>query len=143
MIRTLLRTLLIIVIVVGLASFFVGYRWAGRTTAEPVAERPVGTAGAIDTSDAREAGAKVGEKVAVGVNEAQRATANAALTAKIKSKMALDDVVDAAAIDVDTTNGVVTLTGRVSSAEERTRAVTLARQTEGVRNVVDNLSVGR
>ena len=143
MIRTLLRTLLIVVIVVGVASFVIGYRWGVPDTVEPAVDRPVGTSGAIDTSDARDAGAKVGEKVAVGVNEAQRHTANAALTAKIKSKMALDDLVDAADIDVDTTDGVVTLTGRVNSAEERSRAVSLARQTEGVRNVVDNLSIGR
>ena len=146
MLRTLLRLILVVVIVVGLAAFFVGYRWADRE-AEPIADRPVGTTGApdidpkIDTSRAREAGAEIGEKVAVGVTEAQRAAANASLTAKIKSKMALDDVVDAADIDVDTAGPVVTLSGRVANDAERQRALRLARETEGVSSVVDNLVV--
>ena len=144
MIRTLLRVILIVVIVVGVAAFFVGYRWADNDV-DPVIDRPVGTTGArdtsIDASRAREAGAEIGEKVAVGVNEAQRAAANGAVTAKIKSKMALDDGVDAAAIDVDTSGTVVTLSGRVSSEAERERAVRLARETEGVTSVVDRLVI--
>src|SRR5262245_37264504 len=66
-----------------------------------------------------------------------------ALTAKIKSKMALDDHVKAQAINVDTSGSVVTLTGVVGSAAERTRAVGLARDTEGVSQVVDRLQVRR
>src|SRR5690242_20036326 len=52
---------------------------------------------------------------------------DSALTAKIKSKMVLDDGVNARAIDVDTSNATVTLTGIVRSADERDRAVRLAR----------------
>ena len=146
MVRTLLRTILIVIIVVGVVAFFVGYRWAD-TDANTVVDRPVGTTGArdtsVDTSRARQTGAEIGEKVAVGVNEAQRAAANGAVTAKIKSKMALDDTVDAARIDVDTNGSVVTLSGRVSSEAERERAVRLARETEGVTSVVDKIAVGR
>ena len=64
-----------------------------------------------------------------------------ALTAKIKSKMALDDHVKARAIDVDTTDSVATLTGVVASKDERKRAVQLARDTEGISRVVDKLEV--
>ena len=64
-----------------------------------------------------------------------------ALTAKIKSKMALDDHVNARAVDVDTSGSVVTLTGVVGSAAARERAVSLARDTEGVTRVVDRLQV--
>jgi hypothetical protein len=146
MLRTVLRLILVVVILVGLASFFVGYRWADLDL-EPLADRPIGTTGTanidpkIDTSRARDAGARIGEKVAEGVNEAQRTAANASLTAKIKSKMALDDVVEAADIDVDTTGTVVTLSGRVSSKAEHQQAMRLARETEGVTSVVDNLVV--
>ena len=63
------------------------------------------------------------------------------LTAKIKSKMALDDHVKARAIDVDTSDGVATLTGVVASRDERKRAVQLARETEGISKVVDKLEV--
>jgi hyperosmotically inducible protein len=55
--------------------------------------------------------------------------------------MTLDDTVKAARIDVDTTDGVVTLTGTVSSQAERTRALQLARETEGVKTVHDRLVV--
>jgi hyperosmotically inducible protein len=143
MLRALFKLLLIVVILVGLGAFFLGYRWGDRD-ADP--DRAIGTTGVqprVDTSRAREAGAQIGEKVAVGANEAQRAVGNAGLTAKIKAKMALDDSIKAAAIDVDTDGSVVTLTGTVRSEAERTRALQLARETDGVTHVVDRLSVGR
>jgi hyperosmotically inducible periplasmic protein len=69
--------------------------------------------------------------------------AEAALTAKIKSKMALDDHVNARAINVDTSGSVATLTGVVASADERKRAMQLARDTEGITRVVDKLEIQR
>ena len=144
MIRTLLKLILIIVVIVGALAFFVGYRWAMPTPTRPAIERPIGTSGptsGIDQSRAREAGAEVGEKVAIGVNEAQRALTNASLTAKIKSKMALDDTVEARNINVDTSGSVVTLSGVVRSNAARARALQLARETEGVTSVVDRLEV--
>jgi len=63
------------------------------------------------------------------------------LTAKIKSKMVLDDGVNARGIDVDTSDTIVTLTGVVRSTDERDRAVRLARETKGVTKVVDKLRV--
>jgi osmotically-inducible protein OsmY len=47
--------------------------------------------------------------------------------------------VKAAAIDVDTNGTVVTLSGTVRSEHERMRAVLLARETDGVTDVVDRL----
>jgi hyperosmotically inducible protein len=67
--------------------------------------------------------------------------ADASLTAKIKSKMALDDLVQARNVDVDTRNGVVTLSGVVVSEAERQRAVQLAKETSGVTSVNDRLTV--
>ena len=67
--------------------------------------------------------------------------AEATLTAKIKSKMALDDHVNARAINVDTSGGVATLTGVVASKDERKRAVQLARDTDGITRVVDKLEI--
>jgi osmotically-inducible protein OsmY len=140
MLRGLVRLILIVVIIVGVGAFFLGYRWADDGPAE--VERPVGTTGErpIDTDRAREAGAEIGEKVAIGASEAQRAVSDASLTAKIKSKMALDDSIDAAAIDVDTDGSVVTLSGRVPNEAARTRALQLARETDGVTSVVDRLT---
>ena len=140
MVGTVLRTLLIVIVVVAIAAFFIGYRWSDRGGAtEPGA---VGTRGnPVDVDSARGTGAEIGERVAEGVNEGRALAADAALTAKIKSKMALDDTIEAAAIDVDTTGGVVTLTGTVASDAQRQRAMHLARETDGVTSVVDRLSV--
>lgn len=139
MFRTLLRLLVIVLVLVGIGAFFVGYRW-GTPDREPASDRPVGTSG-VDTSRARKTGAEIGEKVAIGANKAERTLEDAQLTAKIKSKMALDDRVSAIAIDVDTDAGVVTLSGRVRSTAEHDRAVQLARETEGVRRVIDRLGI--
>jgi hyperosmotically inducible protein len=81
--------------------------------------------------------------VAVGADKAQRVATEASLSAKIKAKMALDDRVRAASIDVDTDGSVVTLSGRVSSSDERERALRLAKETEGVSSVIDQLTVSR
>lgn len=142
MFRALFRLVLVVVVLVGLGMFFLGYRWADLD----IGDRAVGTAGeapAVDTTRARQAGAEIGEKVAVGAGEAQRAMANASLTTKIKAKMALDDRIDAVAIDIDTDGTVVTLSGTVRSDAERERALQLARETDGVTRVVDRLRVGR
>ena len=96
---------------------------------------------AVDVDDARHAGAVIGETVGEAANQAQRIASNAALTAKIKSKMALDDTIEAADINVDSSAGVVTLRGSVSSLAEHDRALQLARETDGVTSVVDHLVV--
>ena len=141
MIRALLRIVLLLIIVAAVAAFFFGYRYGDRV--DTIDSRGViGTTGeTVDIDRARQAGAKVGEEVAEGANQVERAASDAALTAKIKSKMALDDSVDALDIDVDTTNGVVTLSGVADSEISRDRAVQLARETDGVRTVVDRLAV--
>jgi len=142
MIRGLFRLILVVIVIVAVGAFFFGYRWADGDGVD--IDRPVGTTGPdvdIDTERAREAGADVGERVAVGAETAGRAVADASLTSKIKAKMALDDRVSAATIDVDTAGSVVTLSGRVASQDERTRALQLAKETDGVTSVVDRLTV--
>jgi hyperosmotically inducible protein len=66
---------------------------------------------------------------------------DAGVTSKIKSQFASDDLVKARNIDVDTKEGVVTLTGTVGSREEESKALSIARGTKGVSQVVDNISV--
>jgi osmotically-inducible protein OsmY len=63
------------------------------------------------------------------------------ITTSVVSKLAADDTVKAYRIDVDTTDGVVTLNGTVGTATEEAQALTIARQTDGVRNVVDRITV--
>ena len=140
MIRGLLKLVLLVVVLAAAAAFFLGYRIAdGGDDIDVVAAEP--GAPRVDTAKAREAGAKVGETVAVGAAQAQDALSDGAVTAKIKSKMALDDTVKALSIDVDTDNGVVTLSGSVNSPAEKAKAVQLAKETAGVTSVVDRLVV--
>jgi osmotically-inducible protein OsmY len=140
MFRALLRLIVVLVILVAAAAFFLGYWGAGlRPGGGPSAT--VGTAGRVDTERAREAAAAVGQKTAEAANKAGELMADGALTAKIKSKMALDDSVRARNIDVTTNDHVVTLAGIVQSVAEHDRAVQLARETNGVTRVIDKLTV--
>jgi hypothetical protein len=137
MFRALLRLVLIVAIVAAAAAFFMGYKLGDTGVETPLsAKMPQ-----VDTAKARATGAEIGEKVASGAAHAETALAEGSLTAKIKAKMALDDTVKAASIDVDTTGTVVTLSGSVHSAAEHNKAMQLAKETAGVTQVVDRLVV--
>ena len=144
MIRAAVKLVLLVVVVVAVGAFVLG--WWGRSRSH-TDRSVVPTAGVeapeINRDRARELGAKVGERTAAATSEAQRALAEGSLTAKIKAKMALDDTVKALNIDVDTSGTTVTLSGVVSTQEERERALRLARETDGVTQVVDRLELRR
>jgi osmotically-inducible protein OsmY len=107
--------------------------------------RPPSGASDIDAEAAQQRGAELTKEAARRAGEAatklEGAVSEGALTAKIASKMALDDYVKARTINVDTSGTVVTLTGFVESTAERERALRLARETAGVTRVVDKLEV--
>ncbi len=141
MLRALLKVVVVLVVLVALGAFFMGYQWGDNDRVE---ERAVGTTGVADEVDAdraRAAGAEIGGKVAEGANKAQRAMSDASLTTKIKAKMVLDDTIEAADIDIDSDGSIVTLNGTVRSEAERKRALQHARETEGVTRVIDHLRV--
>lgn len=142
MFRALFRLVLILVVLVAAGAFFFGWWGSGRFG---LGDRPatVGTTGRVNAEKAKEVGAEIGAKTAVAANKAGEVIADGALTAKIKSKMALDDLVKARSIDVTTTDNIVTLRGTVRSAAEHDRAVQLAKETAGVKQVVDRLDVPR
>ena len=66
---------------------------------------------------------------------------DAGITSAVKSKLAADDTVKAYKVDVDTANKVVTLSGEVDTEAQRAHAVMIARNTDGVADVVDQLRV--
>lgn len=66
---------------------------------------------------------------------------DAGITTKVKAKLAADDTVKAYQIDVDTSNKVVTLKGNVTNPAAKTQAVMVARGTDGVASVVDEIVV--
>jgi hyperosmotically inducible protein len=69
------------------------------------------------------------------------ATADARVTAVIKAKLLRDSNLSAWNISVNTTGGVVTLSGTVSSVDNIGKAVLLAMETDGVRQVISTLQV--
>jgi len=71
------------------------------------------------------------------------ASTDVGISSKVKSKLAADDVVKASQIEVETRNGVVTLTGNVDSEEAKERALQLAKDTKGVVSVVDMIAARR
>jgi osmotically-inducible protein OsmY len=137
-IRTVLVLLLVLVGCVFAYNYWAGNGWTLQ---------PPNTSGAIDTKKARDKGAEIAQKATATAKTAAEKTeevlGDAALTAKIKSKMALDDSVKARNINVDTDGTVVTLAGTVQSERERERAVRLAKETAGVTRVVDKLHIGK
>ena len=142
MFRALLRLVVVVIVLMVGAAFFFGYRWSGFSgsgASEPV----IGTSGGTErpADRARDAGARIGEQVARGAERASAALEEGRLTAKVKSKMALDDTLDGTSVSVETAGNVVTLTGRVSTQAQHQRVLQLASETEGVSRVVDHVTV--
>ena len=69
------------------------------------------------------------------------ATADARTTAAIKAKLLASRDLSVLNISVNTTAGVVTLSGYVSDSEHISKAILLAMETEGAREVVSTLQV--
>jgi hyperosmotically inducible protein len=136
----LLRLVVLVVVLGAIAVFALGYRWGDTGTDAP---GPVGTGGgsSIDAERARKAGAEIAGKVVEGASRAGKALEESRLTAKIKSKMALDDTIDASDVNVDTVGTAVTLRGSVATRKEHERVLQLARETASVTSVVDKLTV--
>ena len=67
---------------------------------------------------------------------------DAGITSRVKAKLSADGDINPFNIDVDTNEGVVTLQGRVEKREARTKAERLARDTDGVRRVINLITVG-
>jgi osmotically-inducible protein OsmY len=96
---------------------------------------------------------KAAEKTGEGVSKAADKTGDALaktgeviddtwITTKVKSQYMTADAVEGSSINVDTKNNVVTLNGSVPTEAARTAALRIARETKGVKRVVDNLRVG-
>ena len=66
-----------------------------------------------------------------------------ALSARVHSQLSSDAQIKGAAIEVTAKNGVVLLQGTVTSAAAKQRALTIARGTDGVTQVVDRVQVGK
>jgi hyperosmotically inducible protein len=66
---------------------------------------------------------------------------DAALTAKVKTAMIAEPALKAMQINVDTANGVVTLTGTVETPQSLERASQVAQSVDGVKSVDNRLNL--
>ncbi|HSG39409.1 MAG TPA: BON domain-containing protein, partial [Thermoanaerobaculia bacterium] len=93
----------------------------------------------------QEGAEQVGGAIQEGAERVQTEMApvldDAGVTAKVKARLMADPEVNAFHIDVDTIDGRVTLSGKVTNDEQKAEAEKLARRTEGVREVVNRLQV--
>jgi hyperosmotically inducible periplasmic protein len=95
---------------------------------------------------------KAAEKTAEGVGVAAGETKKAAkktgevvsdswITTKVKTKFVGEDALKHSHITVSTKDNVVTLTGTVASEAGRERAIAVVKATDGVKDVVDKLTI--
>ena len=99
----------------------------------------------LDPKDVKEELARTGQVVRRKAKEAGQAladaTADARITGAIKAKFVAQPELSALSISVNTTGGVVTLSGTVGSPEDVSKAMMLAMETEGVTQVISTLQV--
>jgi hyperosmotically inducible protein len=83
----------------------------------------------------------LGERAKSGLSKTGEAITDAWITAKVKWFFVGEDSLKGSDINVDTSNHVVTLKGTVPSSEGKARAVQLAKETDSVTQVDDQLVV--
>jgi hyperosmotically inducible periplasmic protein len=99
----------------------------------------------LHSDDIKEELARTGTIVRRKAREAGQAisdgTADARTTAAIKTKLLGSRDLSSMSISVNTTDGIVTLSGSVSSPDDIGKAVLIALETDGVKEVVSTLQV--
>ena len=90
----------------------------------------------------KEGSEKVWDKTKEGAGKVADETSDAYILSRVKMRFVGVDVLKGSDINVDCDKRIVTLKGTVPSEAARARAIDLAKRTEGVKQVVDHLSVG-
>ncbi|ANI84605.1 MULTISPECIES: molecular chaperone OsmY [Kosakonia] len=99
---------------------------------------------AVSVAKSVEGVASVSDKLHVrdGKNQSMKGYAgDTATTSEIKAKLLADDVVPSRKVKVETTDGVVQLSGTVDSQAQSERAESIAKAIEGVKSVKNDLKV--
>jgi hyperosmotically inducible protein len=148
--RTLLRLMLLVVLVLA-AVWFVRNMGLGpeRVNAEGALK---GAAAKVEKAvsdidmkaiaeELKQTGRVIRRKAGQAARKIEDATADGRTTAAIKAKLAVDPTLSALDISVDTTDGRVTLAGKVNSPEDVARAMQIALEQENVTEVISTLQV--
>lgn len=115
---------------------------AGRS-ASMAADKPADSSGADKSTTADKSAdmASADKSADAGATLVAAARDDAAITAKITQSIKADTALKEMPIQVDTKDGVVTLSGTVDTQDMRLHAHEIAAKTSGVGRVVDNLTV--
>ncbi len=99
----------------------------------------------LGTNDIREELARTGRIVRQKASQAGKAisdaTADTRITAAIKARLLANRALSGLSISVNTTDGVVTLSGSVPAAEDIGKAMVVALDTDGVKQVISTIQV--
>ena len=99
--------------------------------------------GAVKTKDAVVKGTKIAaEKTKDGLSKTGEVMTDGWITTRIHARFVDEDLLKDSDISVDTNKHVVTLKGTVTGRAGRARATSVALHTEGVRRVVNRLTIG-
>src|SRR5205085_12592208 len=82
------------------------------------------------------------KKTKDGLSKAREVMTDAWITTRVHERFVNEDLLKDSDISVDTSKHVVTLKGTVLARTGRARATVVARRTEGVRHVVNHLTIG-
>jgi hyperosmotically inducible protein len=93
------------------------------------------------SSSARNTATEARQATEKAADRAERVVDDSVITTKVKSVLLADSTVKGLNISVDTVGGTVTLTGTAATQAERAQAESLAASVEGVRSVVNRISV--
>jgi osmotically-inducible protein OsmY len=109
-----------------------GMEKAANKTAEGVGTAAGETKKGVETAagETKKAVSKTGEVIS-----------DSWITTKVKSKFVGEDALKHSHITVNTKDNVVTLTGTVASEAGRARAIEIAKKTDGVKDIVDKLTI--
>ena len=96
----------------------------------------------VQAKDAVVKGAKVvGTKTKDGVSKTGEVMTDGWITTRVNSRFVNEDLLKGSNINVDTDKHVVTLKGTVTTAAGRNKAGVVAKGTEGVQRVVNQLTI--
>ena len=155
-----MRIVLALILGLALGAAVVWYYGSGRTNAR-VQQATNEVANAVKSAgdavqeklrvldlrpqDVKDELARTGQVVRRKTKEAGQAiadaTADARITGAIKGKLVASRDLSAMSISVNTTAGVVTLSGTVPTTDDISKAMLLAMETDGVKEVVSTLQV--
>ena len=120
-----------------------GHRSASRSTHSGSVANPLSDRLGLEDikNELNKTGTIVREKARQAGNTISDAAANAKITATIKAKLVADRDLPGFQLGVDTTDGVVTLSGKVTTVDAVARAVKIALDVDGVHKVYSTIQV--